>query len=212
MEAEIKALTEYILPIVEQYGLAAMFVSLVLETLGLPLPGESALIVTAAAAGAGKLGIWQVALVAYIAAVTGDNIGYLIGRKFGRPVVLDHGARFGITPERYAKAEAVAARYGAIMVVVARFVVLLRQLNGLVAGTTGMRWPVFLAANMVGAALWVGLWATLAYKFGHSPAILPAIGHHLGLVAALLVPILVGLAWIALRRTRRESADGIDDL
>ena len=52
------------------------------------------------------------------------------------------------------------------MVVVARFVVLLRQLNGLVAGTTRMPWPRFLAANVVGAALWVGLWTTLAYRFG----------------------------------------------
>ena len=54
------------------------------------------------------------------------------------------------------------------MVVVARFVVVLRQLNGIVAGTTGMPWPIFLAANATGAALWVGVWTTLAYRFGHS--------------------------------------------
>ena len=82
-----------------------------------------------------------------------------------------------------AKAEAITARWGPLMVVAARFVVVLRQLNGLVAGTTGMSWPRFFAANLVGAALWVGLWTTLAWRFGHDARIVPFIWHHLSLVA-----------------------------
>jgi membrane protein DedA with SNARE-associated domain len=88
-----------------------------------------------------------------------------------------------------------------MMVVVARFVVLLRQLNGLVAGTTGMRWTSFLAANVVGAALWVGCWTTLAYRFGHSTEIIPYLWHHLGLVAAIAVPLLIAaLVWLRVKR------------
>ena len=75
----------------------------------------------------------------------------------------------------------------------------LRQLNGLVAGTTGMRWLHFLAANPAGAALWVGLWATLAYRFGHTTDIVPFLWHHLNLVAAVGVPLLIaGLAYLRL--------------
>ncbi len=84
--------------------------------------------------------------------------------------------------------------------------VILRQLNGLVAGTTGMPWLHFLAANLVGAALWVGLWATLAYKFGQKLDVLPFFWHHLSLVAAIAIPLLIlGLAALRLRRPARSG-------
>lgn len=175
-----------------QYGVIALFVSVTLEALGAPMPGESAILVAAGAAAAGKLDIWSVGLAAFAGAVLGDNIGYLIGRRLGRPAILRFGGRFGVTEAAFARAEAVIRRHGAIIVVLARFVVLLRQLNGLVAGTTEMHWPTFLVANTVGAALWVGVWATLAYRFGGDvTALLPALWHHLSLVAALLVPLIV---------------------
>ena len=139
-------------------------------------------------------------IAAYVAAVLGDNAAYLIGRKLGRPVITRYGRRVGITDAAFARAEAVARRYGPAMVVVARFIVLLRQLNGLVAGTTGMRWPKFLVANLVGAALWVGLWTTLAYKFGQKIDVLPFLWHHLSLVAAVGIPLLIVL--LAILRLR----------
>ena len=92
----------------------------------------------------------------------------------------------------------------------ARFRVnVLRQLNGLVAGTSRMPWPKFLAANVVGAALWVGVWTTLAYRLGRSTEIVPLIWHHLNLVAAvgilLLIGVLVVLRFRAGRRSRRPQ-------
>ena len=91
--------------------------------------------------------------------------------------------------------EKVVRRHGPLIVVVARFVVVLRQLNGIVAGTTGMPWPTFLLANALGAALWVGVWTTVAYKFGHSTDIIPFIWHHLSAAMAIGMPLLVaGLA------------------
>jgi membrane protein DedA with SNARE-associated domain len=186
------------------YGIAALFVTITLETLGAPLPGESALILAAGAAAAGELPIRSVALAAFAAAILGDNIAYLIGRKLGRDAVLRLGHHVGLTPAAMAKAEAVTARYGPLMVVGARFVVILRQLNGIVAGTTGMPWPRFLAANVAGAALWVGVWTLLPYRFGREADIVPLIWHHLSLVAAILVPLVViGLVALRLRRRRR---------
>jgi membrane protein DedA with SNARE-associated domain len=185
------------------YGIAALFVTVTLETLGAPLPGESALIAASAAAAAGDFPIRNVVIAAFVASVLGDNIGYLIGRKLGREALLRLGGRFGVTESAMTKAEAVTARWGPLMVVAARFVVILRQLNGLVAGTTRMPWPHFLAANVVGAALWVGIWTTLAYRFGHDTNIVPWLWHHLNLVAMVLVPLLIlGLLLLHLRHRR----------
>lgn len=184
------------------YGLPALFVTLTFESIGAPLPGESAVILAAGAAAAGKLSIWHVAATAFLAAVLGDNIGYLLGRKLGRAAIARHGARFGLTDAAFDKAEAVARRWGPMMVVVARFVVVLRQLNGLVAGTTGMPWPRFLLANMVGAGLWVAAWTTLAYRFGHDVDIVPLVWHHLSLIMAVVVPALLLAAAVVLWRRR----------
>lgn len=185
------------------YGIAALFLTITLETLGAPLPGESALIAASAAAARGEFPIRDVVLAAFVASVLGDNLGYLIGRRLGRATLLLYGGRVGVTEAAMARAEAVTRRWGPLMVVVARFVVVLRQLNGLVAGTTGMPWPYFLAANLLGAALWVGVWTTLAYRFGHDLRLVPYLWHHLNLVAMLLMPVLIlGLLVLHLRHRR----------
>ncbi len=187
--------------LVAQYGIPALFLCLTLETLGLPVPGESAIIVAAGAAAAGELDVRMVAAAAFAASVLGDNIAYLIGRRLGRPTIARYGGRIGLTEAVLAKTEDFVGRYGPLIVVVARFVVPLRQFNGLVAGTSGMHWLAFLAANVVGAALWVGVWVTLAYRFGHTVDVLPWVLHHLSLVAAVAVLLAVaGLVWLRLRR------------
>lgn len=192
--------------LIGEYGVLALFVTMFFETLGAPLPGESALILSAGAAAAGKLDIRAVVVAAWLGSVLGDNVAYLIGRRLGRPVILRYGGRVGITDARYARAEAIARRHGPLMVIAARFVVVLRQLNGLVAGTTGMRWPTFIAANLVGAGLWVGVWTTLAYKFGQRLDVLPFFWHHLSLVAAVAIPILiVALVILHLRKRARRA-------
>jgi membrane protein DedA with SNARE-associated domain len=193
-------ITDLFQTLLAQYGVAALFLSVMFESLGAPLPGESAIVLTSAAAARGEFNITAIAVAAFLGAVIGDNIGYLIGRRFGRAVLVRYGSRFGVTDRNLDRAEAVARRRGPLMVVFARFVVILRQLNGIVAGTTGMRWPTFLVANTIGAALWVGLWTTLAYRFGHSTAIVPFIWHHLSLVAAVAIPLLVLLlVWLHTR-------------
>jgi membrane protein DedA with SNARE-associated domain len=192
--------------LIGEYGVPALFVTMFFETLGAPLPGESALILSAGAAAAGKLDIRAVVVAAWLGSVLGDNVAYLIGRRLGRPVILRYGGRVGITDARYARAEAIARRHGPLMVIAARFVVVLRQLNGLVAGTTGMRWPTFIAANLVGAGLWVGLWTTLAYKFGQKLDVLPFFWHHLSLVAAVVIPLVIAALVILHLRNRRRRA------
>ncbi len=197
------AISQHLSGLVADLGLPALFASVTLEAIGAPLPGESAILISAGAAAAGALDIRAVVLTAFFGAVLGDNIGYLIGRRLGRPAVARYGARFGATDANLERVEGVIRQHGAVMVIFARFFVILRQLNGIVAGTSGMRWTTFLAANSLGAALWVGLWSTIAYRFGHSVDILPFILHHLALVAAVLIPLLIAvLAFLRFRRGR----------
>ncbi|MGW7406201.1 DedA family protein [Streptomyces sp. NPDC054833] len=116
----------------------------------------------------------------------------MIGRSGGRAFVHRWGRYVFLTPERFHKAEEFFTHHGGKIVTVARFVEGLRQANGIIAGTSCMPWPRFLAFNALGAALWVALWATLAYAAGtHITAIYDEISRYqlyallaLGLLAA----------------------------
>ena len=156
----------FIEPYIRQYGLYAIFVVIYLESLGAPLPGESGVIATSLLAIRGDLAITSLFLVVWTAAVLGDSTGYAIGRFGGRPLLRRYGRLVKLTPERQAKMEQLFRRRGPIIVFGARFVVLLRQLNGLVAGSMGMPWRNFLLANVLGAALWAAVWSFGPYFLG----------------------------------------------
>ncbi|MCF3130802.1 DedA family protein [Streptomyces olivochromogenes] len=156
----------HLAPLLGHYGYWAVGAVVLVEDFGVPAPGETILIAAGIYAGAGRLNIVAVATLAFAAAVVGDNIGYLIGRSGGRTFVHRWGRYVFLTPERFQKAEEFFTGHGGKVVTVARFVEGLRQANGIIAGTSGMAWRRFLAFNALGAALWVGLWATLAYAAG----------------------------------------------
>jgi membrane protein DedA with SNARE-associated domain len=150
-----------------QYGYGAIFISILLEDFGLPVPGETLLIAGSLLAAGGSLDITVLLITAWIAAVIGDNIGYAIGRYGGRRLVLRYGHHVLITRERLNHAEKFFQRHsGEAVVTLARFVAILRQLNGIIAGISEMRWYRFLLFNAVGAALWVCFWGFLTYELG----------------------------------------------
>ncbi|MBV8793142.1 MAG: DedA family protein [Pseudolabrys sp.] len=137
-----------------------------LESFGMPLPGESLLVFAAIMAGRGKLSFPVLLFAAWAGAVVGDNIGYWIGHSVGNTFITRYGARIGLTQARLTKVEAVFRKYGVITVAFARFVNVLRQLNGIVAGTLEMHWWTFVIFNAVGGALWVAVWAGSGFYFG----------------------------------------------
>ena len=146
-------------PICDRYGYAAVVGALLLqESFGLPLPGETMLIAGAALAAEGKLRLAPLLACAWLAAMLGDNIGFAIGRFGGRRLIVRYGGKIGVTESRLASVEGVFRGMAAAVVLVARFFAVVRQLNGIVAGTVGMGWWRFLACNAVGAALWVSTW------------------------------------------------------
>jgi membrane protein DedA with SNARE-associated domain len=196
-----------IAPVLQHYGLLAIGLLILVEDFGVPAPGETILIAGALYAGAGRLNIVTVGVVAFIAAIMGDNIGFAIGHFGGRRLALRWGKYVFLTEERLNKAEAFFDRRGAIVITFARFVEGLRQANGIIAGITGMHWLRFLIFNAVGAALWVGTWVTAGYFAGNHIA---AIYHYVTLYSyyALIVLALLVLVYVVrrLRRRRRRLA------
>ncbi len=153
-------------PYLAQYGYGALFAVLFAESLGLPLPGETFLVASSFLASQSQMHVVWVATVAIVAAVLGDNLGYGIGRWGGHRLVARYGGRIGITAEGFAKAERFFARFGPEVVIVARFIPVLRQLNGVVAGGAQMPWKRFLVYNTLGAVLWVGTWTAAVFLLG----------------------------------------------
>lgn len=191
--------------IITDYGPWAIFAIILIEDFGIPLPGETALISAALLASQGKLPIELLLPAAWAGAVIGDNIGYAIGRFGGRALVLRHGARVGITDARLDRIEAFFARYGGAIVVVARFFVGLRQLNGIVAGIGRMPAAKFMIYNAIGATLWVAVWGFGVYWFGRRfHDVLDQLGPiGLYVLGALGVLALIGaIAWHLLHRRR----------
>jgi membrane protein DedA with SNARE-associated domain len=188
------------------YGYGAVFLGVFLESFGLPTPGETLMVAGALMAAHGRLDIRWILALCWIAAVVGDNIGYAIGRQGGRPLVFRHGPRVGITRAHIEHVEGFFARYGGAVVLFARFVVVLRQLNGVVAGILGMNWWRFLAYNAAGAALWVGFWSLLAYWFGRGFITLLHRFEPIVVVAIVLaVAILLLAFWVYRRGARAKS-------
>jgi len=192
----------------QHFGLWAIGLLITLEDFGVPVPGETILIAGAIFAGAGRINVVALGVVAFFAAVTGDNIGFAIGHFGGRALALRFGKYVFLTEERLDKAERFFDRRGSIVITFARFVEGLRQANGIIAGITGMHWLRFVIFNAIGAALWVGTWITIGYFAGNN---ITTIYHYITLysyyVLAGLVVLIVGyIVWRRRRRRRRAAA------
>jgi len=184
--------------LVASYGYVVLFFLVGLESLGIPLPGETALVAAAALAAAGHLSIYGVVATAVAAAILGDNGGYWIGRTGGRFIHLNEA--------HLERARRFFERHGPKTVFIGRFIALLRTWAAVLAGAARMPYATFLLYNALGGICWSVIFGTLGYVFGRN---LPRLEHYLGqasLAAALLVALVVGLGlgwrWFESNRTR----------
>lgn len=152
-------------PYIAAYGSIALFIIIYFESFGAPVPGESILIVSSLLAQQGTLSLPVMLVAVFLAAVLGDNTGYLIGHFGGRKILVRFGPYVKLTPERLEKFELKFEKYGSGIVIFARFFAILRQLNGIMAGALKMHWLKFLIANTIGAALWTLVWGAGPYYF-----------------------------------------------
>jgi len=177
-----------------------------LESMGIPLPGETILVSAAVYAGAThQLGIVGVILAASIGAIAGDNVGYLIGRRFGFPLLLRYGSLLRMTTPRIKLGRFLFLRHGGKVVFFARFIAVLRALAAILAGINCMPWRRFLVFNAAGGVVWAGGFGTLAYFFGErverftKPAGIAIVA--LGITGAL------ALIWVVRRHEMRMEAE-----
>ena len=154
-------------------GYPAVFLLVMGECMGVPLPGETALLIAAASAGTGStLNIWIVVALAALGAIVGDTGGYWIGRRGGRPLMAALMKRFGIKDSHLAKAEGFFARHGGMAVFWGRSFSYLRMLTALLAGISRMHYRRFLLFNALGGLAWAGVVGFAGFTFGKNIGLL----------------------------------------
>ncbi len=199
--------------LLRQWGYLGIFVVVLLGNVGLPVPEETVLALAGYLVHEGQMRLPLTLAVGILSAVVGDNVGYWIGRRVGRPALERYGARVGITHERMDAIARFVARYGALGVFAARFVPGIRVMAGPLAGAGGLPALHFTAANFLGALVYVpyavGIGYALAYGLGpwlHRTEHIVGKVEHL----ALLLIALCAVALVARRfiRARRVSSSG----
>jgi membrane protein DedA with SNARE-associated domain len=191
---------------VVHYGYWAVAALLLLESAGLPLPGETVLLLASFLAYTEhELKLPWLIVVATLATTLGGELGFALGRHGGRPLLERYQNVFGIRAENMARGERLFARYGPATVFLARFIFGMRVLASLLAGALRMPWRKFVLFNFLGAALWVAAISSAGYLFG---------GHWNRLVhdlkrfdlAVAIVVVLAATLWWWKRRSRRNVA------
>jgi membrane protein DedA with SNARE-associated domain len=199
----LPAILQHAAPYLHEYGIWAVFIGLLLETFGLPIPGETLLIAASLLATQGHIQLPVLLAAAWLAAVLGDNLAFYLGRFGGRRLLLRYGTGIGITRRRLSKMHRFYDRFGPEVVIVARFFVIARQLNGLVAGSSGMLPLRFFIYNVLGAALWVGTWGMAAWFLGEHLVALLAWVTRAAPIALAIGAALVLFVYLARRRWLR---------
>ena len=153
--------------LIATYGYWAVLALVAAESVGIPMPGETALIIAAAYAGhTHHLSPWVIFVVALAGAIAGDNIGYWIGHKGGYRLARKYGPKVRLDERKLKIARYLFDTHGPKVVFFGRFIFVLRIYAAFLAGTSRMRWHRFLAANATGAIAWAGAYTLAAYLAG----------------------------------------------
>jgi membrane protein DedA with SNARE-associated domain len=151
---------------IAHYGYFAVFLVVALESAGVPLPGETALVTAAIFAGQGTLNIEAVIGCAAVAAILGDNVGYWVGRDFGFPLLRNYGHVLPIDEGKLKVAQFLFLRHGGKIVFFGRFVAILRTFAAFLAGVNRLAYPRFLMFNALGGVTWATLFGLGGYFLG----------------------------------------------
>src|SRR5262245_6982452 len=188
---------------VHGYWVVALIVGL--ESVGLPLPGETILVLAAIyAATEPSFNIWVVVAVAAFGAIVGDNVGYWLGLRYGYALLLRYGERVGMFESRIKLGQYLFLKHGAKVVFLGRFVALLRILAAFLAGLNRMPWRAFLMANASGGVIWAAVFGVGGYFFGK---VLLQLHHALApIVFALALAVFFGCGYLIRRYEDRLTA------
>jgi len=189
-----------------EYGYWTIAVILLLENAGIPLPGETTLLFAAFLAfSEHRLTLWGIIIVGVIACTIGDNVGYWIGYKGGRPLLDRQRRIFRISQEHLQRGERFFARYGTFTVLFARFVFGMRIIAAPLAGVLKMPWKKFVLFNFLGAVLWVTAIASLGYVFGSRWDWLTTELEELQLFFAAIAVVVLLILWWRERKKQKSA-------
>lgn len=197
-----------LLAFLHSYGYVALGLIIGLESLGLPLPGESLLIAAALVAGTShEMTIPGVIAAASLGAILGQMAGFWIGASVGTALLRRYGGYIGLSPRRLALGRLLFRRHGAKLVFAARFIVVLRTIAALLAGANRMPWGRFMAANIVGSVAWAAVYgigvAALGREMKHlSGPIAIGVG---GVALLILFGSVLAMHWHERRLTRTRQ-------
>jgi membrane protein DedA with SNARE-associated domain len=178
-----------------------------LESMGVPSPGETALVLAAVLASQGKLHIWLVILIGVASAIVGDNIGLFLGRHFGRDVLAAQGPFHAHRLRAIVAGDRFFARHGAKAVFIGRWIALVRFATAWLAGINGMRVPTFFFWNAIGGITWGVTYGLVGYYGGKAAA---SVLSKAGIAGAVVLFVVVPAAYLLLKRRERRAAERRD--
>lgn len=188
-----------------EYGYWTVAVVLLLENAGIPVPGETVLLFAGFLAfSEHQLQLRYIILLGIVAATLGDNLGYYLGLRGGRPLLMRYRKIFRIRQSTLEKGEEIFRRHGAVTIFFARFIFGLRIIAGPLAGTLRMPWKIFVLFNFLGAALWVTVIAGAGFVFGTQWVRLLLILDRINVIALVVAALLALFFWIRYR-TRKAG-------
>ena len=178
-----------------------------LESMGIPSPGETALVLAAILASQGKLHIWLVIVIGVASAIIGDNIGYLLGRRFGRDVLLAPGPIYNRRIRAVRYGDGFFERHGPKAVFIGRWIALVRFATAWLAGINRMPFKLFFFWNALGGITWGVTYGLAGYFGGHAAAHVLA---QAGIVGLAIMGVTVVTAWLVIRRRERRATPRSD--
>ena len=194
--------------LLQTYTYPVLLLLVLLESLGVPLPGEIALVTAAAYASHGRISITVVIALAAIGASVGGVLGYWIGVKGGLPLITRYGSYVGVRKSHVEKAHAFFERNGSKTILFGRFIAVLRTWAAVIAGAACMSFSKFVTYNTIGSVVWAIVFGALGYYFGRD---LPLLERYISRASFGIFAIAaVGLAVFLIYRRRVAREDVVD--
>jgi membrane protein DedA with SNARE-associated domain len=195
--------------LLQSYTYPVLLLLVLLESLGVPLPGEIALVTAAAYASSGHISIFIVVALAAVGAIIGGVLGYWIGIKGGLPLVTRYGGYIGIRKSHVDRAHAFFERNGSKTILFGRFIAILRTWAAIVAGAAAMSFTKFVAYNTIGSIVWAIVFGWLGYYFGRD---LPLLEKYISRASfGVLIVGVVGIAVFFLVKRRKAGPESSAD-
>jgi membrane protein DedA with SNARE-associated domain len=191
------------LSVVDAIGYPAAGLGILVESAGVPFPGETLLLAAAAWAAARNHSLVLVILFGFLGATAGADLGYYLGFKGGRPFVERFGSMFRIRPEHIARSEMFFARHGDRAILAARFVIGLRTWGSMLAGMSHMPFWRFQLFSALGGLAWAAIIGGAGYFLGSNLALLETIVRAIGFGGLAIIVVVVIIAVVAQRRASR---------